>query len=92
MIANGCYPYQIVSKGTAKIREERTVEGVRALGNALRSPGGQSGNRGYSFATHGNRPTAAPNQYTTTQAKRLLQLYTSDPRPLVADAAKRALG
>ena len=92
LIANGCYPYQIVSKGTAKIREERTVEGVRALGNALRSPGGQSGNRGYSFATHGNRPTAAPNQYTTTHAKRLLQLYTSDPRPLVADAAKRALG
>jgi GH24 family phage-related lysozyme (muramidase) len=92
LIANGCYPYQIVSKGTAKIREERTVEGIRALGNALRSPGGQSGNRGYSFATHGNRPSATPNELTTSQARRLLQSYSSDPRPLVADAAKRALG
>ena len=92
LIANGCYPYQIVSKGTAKIREERTVEGIRALGNALRSPGGMSGNRGYSFATHGNRPSATPNEITTSQARRLLQAYSGDSRPLVADAAKRALG
>ena len=80
------------SKGSAKIREERTVEGIVALGNALRSPGGASGNRGYTFATHGNQPHLSPNQITTNQARRLLQLYSSDPRPAVSGAAKRALG
>ena len=92
LIVNGCYPKHIVSKGSAKIREERTVEGIVALGNALRSPGGASGNRGYTFATHGNQPHLSPNQITTNQARRLLQLYSSDPRPAVSGAAKRALG
>lgn len=92
LIVNGCYPKHIVSKGSAKIREERTVEGIHALGGALKSPGGQNGNRGYSFATHGNQPRSTPNQITQNQARRLLQLYSSDPRPAVSGAAKRALG
>jgi len=92
LIVNGCYPFHIVSKGSARIREEKTLEGIRALGGATRSPGGVNGNRGYSFATHGNSPRTTPNQITQNQATRLLRIYAGDPRPAVADAAKRLMG
>lgn len=92
LIVNNCYPHRIVSKGSAKIREEKTIEGIRALGGALRSPSGVNGNRGYNFRTHGNNPSVPPDQITSQQARRLLFVYAGDPRPAVADAAKRLLG
>lgn len=92
LIVNGCYPYRIVSKGSTQIREEKTIEGMRALGGALRDPGGVNGNRGYNFRTHGNNPSMLPNEITSQQARRLLFIYSGDPRPAVADAAKRLLG
>ncbi len=92
LIVNNCYPFRIVSKGSARIREEKVLEGIRALGGALKNPGGVNGNRGYSFATHGNRPSIPPNNITQYQASRLLRIYAGDSRPAVADAAKRLLG
>jgi GH24 family phage-related lysozyme (muramidase) len=92
LIANGCYPKYIVSKGSAKVREEQTIGGIRALGQALRSPGGTNGNRGWQGRVGGSGPSGSMNEVTMQQARRLLFIYTGDERPAVADAAKRALG
>ena len=95
LIMNNCYPSGIISKGTAKFREEKTIQGIARLGSALRNPHGPNGNRGYDFNRLGQNTVGGNNtgdQITMAQARRLLFVYTGDPRPAVADAAKRALG
>jgi len=92
LIANGCYPKYIVSKGSAKIREERVIEGIRSLAQGLRNPGGYNGNRGWQGRVGSSGPSTGMNEVTAAQARRLLFQYSGDPRTAVADAAKRSMG
>lgn len=93
LIVNNCLPFRIVSKGSAKVREEKLLEGMRALGSAIRHPGGHNGNRGYTFAVKGNTlPSGAtPNSITSQQAKSLLTKYAADERPAVSGLARQLL-